>query len=109
MAGVPPFLGFYSKLYVLLNLFSSIENNIYIVLFILIMNLFGIYVYLRLGVYIFFSKKIHGYGKIRTFSQIITYNTLRIMFIVNIIGFFFIPNLYYNIYIYTFYTFSLLF
>lgn len=108
MAGVPPFLGFYSKLYVLLNLMSNLENNIYIVLFILIMNLFGIYVYLRLGVYIFFAKKIHGLGKIRTFSRIITYNILRILFIFNIVGVFFLPTLYYNIYVYTFYTLSLL-
>lgn len=109
MAGVPPFLGFYSKLYVLLNLFSGIENNVYVVLFILIMNLFGIYVYLRLGVYIFFAKKTHGLGKIRTFSRILTYNILRILFIFNIVGIFFLSSLYYNIYIYTFYTLSLLF
>jgi len=108
MAGVPPFLGFYSKLYILLNLFSNLENNIYIILFILIINLFGIYVYLRLGVYLFFSKVSFDRFKIMHFSEVLTYS-MYILFFINLFGFFFIPDLYYNLYIYTFYTFSLLF
>lgn len=108
MGGVPPFLGFYTKLFVLMNLLSVNYNSIFFVLIILLINLLGIYIYLRLGVYLFFS----GGNDVKIFkvlnrSFIVTF-FLYMFFFLNFLGFIFIPFFYNYLYICSFYNFFFL-
>ena len=102
MGGVPPFLGFYTKFIVLLNLLSNYVSNVYIIIFILCINLIGIYVYLRLGVYLFFSGNALRSFKVLSQSFSLTL-LIYLFFFFNFIGFIFLPLLYNYLYICSFY------
>lgn len=93
MAGLPPFLGFFIKYFILVNLNTFNDSFFFVVLFLLLLNILAIYIYLRFGVYLFFSEV-----KVKIFSikrkSLALYFLLWFFLIINIFGIFFIFYLY---------------
>lgn len=103
MAGFPPFIGFFSKYFILLNLHLLNENSIFIILLILIFNIISIYIYLRFGVYLFFSQQKFRIFYIKKYKSL--YYLIYIFFFFNLFGIFLSIYLYKYCYLMIFYTY----
>lgn len=57
MGGLPPFLGFFAKMFILFSLNTANVNYFYLIVLVLLFNVFNLYVYLRFSVYLFFGSE----------------------------------------------------
>lgn len=103
MAGIPVFIGFIAKLFILINLFISELNLMIYGISILILNILGIFIYLRFIVFIYFSKKFYSLFKYKNVFDL--WVLMVIMFIYNIFGWCLINYLYKYLYILFFFTY----
>jgi NADH:ubiquinone oxidoreductase subunit 2 (subunit N) len=97
LAGLPPFLGFYIKFYVYYNLFMNI--SISWALLIIIINLFGIFYYLKLIK--FFSFEIFGNDMRYIYKPVLTLQMaylISFLSLFNLVGFYFFDYLRYFIF-----------
>jgi len=99
MAGIPPTAGFFTKFFILLNIINY--SYYFIVILTLISTIISTYYYLTFIKYLLFEKKqlVNLYFIDVTIIKLI-YPILIISFII-LLAFFFIPNIFYTIFLLT--------
>ena len=80
MIGIPPFLGFYAKFYIIQSL--VLTNHVYIAVFAVIMTVIGSFYYLRVIKVIYFDKLDEKINRIS--NHVITYIFVALLFILGL-------------------------
>ena len=80
MIGIPPFLGFYAKFYIIQSL--VLTNHVYIAVFAVIMTVIGSFYYLRVIKVIYFDKLDNEINS--TSSHVITYIFVGLLFLLGL-------------------------
>ena len=101
MAGLPPFIGFFIKYFILVSFYDNSFNSFIIVSILLILSILSIYVYLRIGVYLFFVKSKYSFVNVYNFKS---FRFLNLgFFCFNLFGFLCSSYIYKYIYISLYY------
>lgn len=85
MAGIPPFVGFFAKFFVLMSLFVTYVDSTFLVGFIMVLNALNFYIYTRIVVSLFYGPEKYTFVKFKDHILIAYFLMLTIMF--NVFGF----------------------